>query len=203
MRVNSKAFFLIMSLVIVFMIIGCDSEEQAHNGQTNGDAGTDDIADDAAVDVDDDYVVQVAFFDCDMMTPCPISYHGGIYEEMGVNAEITMTDQVGVLMAAGQLDVGYMGSNAMNNALNQGTPVKMVAFNHLGGSYYVVGSNELETPEDLIGKKINMGPDSHDINPEWRIMAHGMISIGFIGALLDYCFRVLEQKKFAWQKKTR
>ncbi|SFH99870.1 NitT/TauT family transport system substrate-binding protein [Tindallia magadiensis] len=117
-------------------------------------------------------VIEIGYFNCDMMVACPVAYHAGIYEKYGLNVNLTMTSDIGVLMAAGQMDVGYMGSNAVNNALNQGTPIKMTAFNHLGGSYYLVGSNEIETVQDIVGKRVNMGPDIHDVNPEWRIIAH-------------------------------
>lgn len=159
-----KVTILLMLLFIASMIVGCGNNSVDNNQQTAGNGEEQEVV--------DDYVVQAAFFNCDMMTPCPISYYGGLYEKHGVNAEITMTSQVGVMMAAGQIDVGYMGTNAVNNALLQGTPMKMVALNHLGGSYYVVGSNELKEPKDLVGKRISMDEDEHDTNPEWRIMAH-------------------------------
>ena len=158
MFIKKKMICFFLLAIFLVLISGCGGNEKVKSG-----------ADDPVID---DHVIQVGFFNCDMMVACPVAYYGGIYEKYGLNVEITMTNQIGVMMAAGQMDVGYMGTNAINSALNQGTPAKMVAFNHLGGSFYVVGSNEINSPQDLLGKRFCMDADEHDVNPEWRIMAH-------------------------------
>ena len=142
MFIKKKMICFFLLVIFLVLISGCGGNEKVKSG-----------ADDPVID---DHVIQVGFFNCDMMVACPVAYYGGIYEKYGLNVEITMTNQIGVMMAAGQMDVGYMGTNAINSALNQGTPAKMVAFNHLGGSYYVVGSNEINSPQDLPGKRICM-----------------------------------------------
>ena len=52
-------------------------------------------------------------------------------------------------MASGEMDVGYQGINGAIRSVNNGAPLFMAAANHLGGSYYLVVSNDIEKPEDL------------------------------------------------------
>ena len=52
-------------------------------------------------------------------------------------------------------------------AVPKGTPLFIAAQNHTGGSEYLVVSNDIKKPEDLIGKKISLGSDPETENLNW------------------------------------
>ena len=104
-------------------------------------------------------VVQIGYFDCDHMVPGPIGEMTGIYEMLGVKVVVTKTGQVNQAMAAGQMDFGYMGINGAGTvrAIRDGSPLKVVSGNHTGGSNYLVVSNEINAPEELLGLRMAIG----------------------------------------------
>ena len=54
------------------------------------------------------------------------------------------------------MDVGYTGIEGAIRAVNQGAPFSMAAANHMGGSRYLVVSNDITEPSQLVGKTISM-----------------------------------------------
>ena len=64
------------------------------------------------------------------------------------------------------MDVGYTGIEGAIRAVNQGAPFSMAAANHMGGSRYLVVSNDITEPSQLVGKTISMTAEP-EINPEW------------------------------------
>ena len=53
----------------------------------------------------------------------------------------------------------YQGINGAIRSVNNGAPLFMAAANHLGGSYYLVVSNDIEKPEDLVGGTLAIGSE--------------------------------------------
>jgi NitT/TauT family transport system substrate-binding protein len=102
------------------------------------------------------------------MVTCPIARDAGILEKNGVTANITGTGKVPEAMSAGQMDAGYVGATTVARAYGKGAPIRVVATNHRGGSFYLVLSNAIKSPDDLIGKSISLGSTPQ---PNWVAIA--------------------------------
>ena len=116
---------------------------------------------------EEDYVVRLGYYDCDHMTAAPIAKEAGIFTDLGLKVEVTGNGKVPEAMAAGQMDVGYIGFVGMVKAIVKGSPMAAVAHNHKGGSMYMVGRPEIEKPEDLLGKKVGLGAKPEKNNGWW------------------------------------
>ncbi len=66
------------------------------------------------------------------------------------------------------MDVGYLGIDSAIDASKNGAPLYMAAANHLGGSRYLVVSNDITDPEQLKGQKLAIGGESVKYRPEWH-----------------------------------
>lgn len=118
-------------------------------------------------DEEKDFVIQLGYRDCDHMVPSIIGEKAGIYEALGLNVVVTKTGKIMEAMSSGEMHVGYQGIEGAINSVNLGAPLFMAAANHLGGSRYLVVSNDIKEPEDLIGKTLAIG-SSAESRPEWR-----------------------------------
>lgn len=125
---------------------------------------------------DKDYVVEMGYFNCDHMVSSIIGDKAGIYEAMGLNVNVTKSAETLKALTSGAMDVGYTGIEGAILAVNKGAPFFMAAANHLGGSMYLVVSNEINSAEDLIGKTIAMTP-TPDIDPTYLTWQE---EIGFV-----------------------
>ena len=105
-------------------------------------------------DADKDYVIELGYNNCDHMVASLIGQGSGIFDALDLNVNVTKTGQIMEAMASGEMDVGYQGINGAIRSVNNGAPLFMAAANHLGGSYYLVVSNDIQSPEDLVGKKL-------------------------------------------------
>ncbi|PKM78273.1 MAG: periplasmic-binding protein-like II family lipoprotein [Firmicutes bacterium HGW-Firmicutes-15] len=121
--------------------------------------------------VKDDYVVKLGYYNCDHMTAACIAKDAGMFEKLGVTVEVTGNGEVPKAMAAGSMDVGYVGITGLRLAYGKGGPVFVAANNHLGGSSYLVASNSIKEAKDLIGKKLAIGSKAHETSPGWVSMA--------------------------------
>ena len=108
----------------------------------------------------DDYEINLGYYNCDHMVPACIGEATGIFEDMGLNVKITGNGKVPEAMAAGQMDAGYIGNRGMIDANAKGAPIIIGANNHIGGSMYLVVSDNIKKPEDLYGKKVAIGTPS-------------------------------------------
>jgi len=113
---------------------------------------------------DKDYVIKLGYYNCDHMTAAPVGKDAGIYEELGLKVEVVGNAKVPEAMAAGQMDVGYIGFERTVRAYLKGCPIFIAAMNHLGGSYYLVLRNDLyelyrKDPKALLGKKLALGTE--------------------------------------------
>lgn len=121
---------------------------------------------------DKDYVVKVGYYNCDHMTAAPVAKDAGIFDELGLKVEVIGNAKVPEAMAAGQMDLGYIGFERTVRAYLKGCPIFISAMNHLGGSYYLVLRNDIyelyqKDPKALLGKKLALGTDPDKNSPEW------------------------------------
>lgn len=115
----------------------------------------------------DDYRIRLGYYNCDHMTAAPIAKEAGIFDRLGLNVEVTGNGNVPQAMAAGKMDVGYIGFTGMVKAIMKGSPMVSVAHNHAGGSMYIVTQPEIKKPEQLIGKKLGIGTAPEMNNEMW------------------------------------
>jgi NitT/TauT family transport system substrate-binding protein len=113
------------------------------------------------------YVIKMGYYNCDHMTAAPVAKDAGIFDELGLNVEVIGNAKVPEAMAAGRMDVGYIGFERTVRAYLKGCPIFISAMNHLGGSYYLVVRNDITDPRQLIGKKLALGTDPEKNSPEW------------------------------------
>jgi len=121
---------------------------------------------------DRDYVVKLGYYNCDHMTAAPVAKDAGIFDELGLKVEVLGNAKVPEAMAAGQMDLGYIGFERTVRAYLKGCPIFISAMNHLGGSYYLVLRNDIyelyqKDPRALLGKKLALGTDPDKNSPEW------------------------------------
>ncbi|MGL5440155.1 MAG: ABC transporter substrate-binding subunit SaoX [Filifactoraceae bacterium] len=110
-------------------------------------------------EVKDDYAITVGYYNCDHMTAGPVAEGAGIYKELGLNVTTVGNGKVPQAMAAGQMDAGYIGTRGLVTSIPKGSPIVIAANNHLGGSEYLVVSNEIKDVKDLVGKKLAVNMD--------------------------------------------
>ncbi len=141
-------------------------------GTAKTDTGTD-----AAKPVVDDYTVKLGYYNCDHMLASVVARDAGIFDDLGLKVELTGNGSVPEAMAAGKMDVGYIGTEGLIKAREKGSPIFVAASNHTGGSYYLVASNEIKTKEDLKGKELGLSPDIEKTDAYWvRIATNTGIS---------------------------
>jgi NitT/TauT family transport system substrate-binding protein len=125
---------------------------------------------------DKDYVIKLGYYNCDHMTAAPVGKDAGIFEELGLKVEVVGNAKVPEAMAAGQMDVGYIGFERVVRAYLKGCPIFISAMNHLGGSYYLVLRNDVyelyrKDPKALLGKKLSLGTEPEKNQAEWVTFA--------------------------------
>lgn len=116
---------------------------------------------------DKNYTVEMGYYNCDHMVGSIIGEKAGIYEAMGLTVNVTKSSETLKALTSGAMDVGYTGLEGAILAVNKGAPFSMAAANHLGGSRYLVVSNDIKKPEDLVGKTIGSVTPTPDIDPEF------------------------------------
>ena len=124
-------------------------------------------------EADKDYVVELGYRNCDHMVAALVGEGSGIFDALGLTVNITKTGQIMEAMASGEMDVGYQGIQGAILSVNNGAPLFMAAANHLGGSEYLVVSNDIQKPEDLIGKKLAIGNEPWK-SPQWSNWAEDL-----------------------------
>jgi NitT/TauT family transport system substrate-binding protein len=122
-------------------------------------------------EADRKYVIKVGYYNCDHMTAAPVADATGIYKDLGLNVLITGNGKVPEAMAAAQMDVGYVSNTGSMRAFVKGAPILIAANNHLGGSYYLVVGNHIESSADIIGKKMALGAEPEHRSLSWVHMA--------------------------------
>ena len=120
---------------------------------------------------DKDFVVEMGYNNCDHMVAALVGQGAGIYDALGLKVNITKTGKIAEAMSSGEMDVGYLGIDSAIDASKNGAPLYMAAANHLGGSRYLVVSNDITDPEQLKGQKLAIGGESVKYRPEWHTWA--------------------------------
>ncbi len=138
---------LAVSIFLLIVLAGCGGgTKQTSQSTTPG-----------IPEKDKDYVVNLGYYNCDHMTAACIAKDAGIFDELGLKVNVTGNGKVPEAMAAGQMDVGYIGTEGLIRAYQKGSPIFVSANNHLGGSFYLVASNEIKDAKGLLGKKVALG----------------------------------------------
>lgn len=94
------------------------------------------------------------------MIAAPVGEAEGIYKKHNLNVKLTGNGKVPEAMAAGKMDAGYIGARGLVGANAKGSPIVYAANNHTGGSMYLVASNDIKDPKEIIGQKVAIGSPS-------------------------------------------
>ncbi|MCF0151113.1 MAG: ABC transporter substrate-binding protein [Firmicutes bacterium] len=116
---------------------------------------------------DKNYTVNLGYYNCDHMAAASVGEYTGIFKGLGMNVSVTGNGNVPEAMSAGQMDMAYCGWTTTLGAVQKNVPLFIAAENHTGGSEYLVVSNEIKTPEDLLGKRISLGTDPEEKSLNW------------------------------------
>lgn len=113
------------------------------------------------------YTVEMGYFNCDHMCASIIGEKSGIYEALGLKVNVTKSAETVNALISGAMDVGYIFFS--KNLMADDSPVFQAAANHLGGSRYLVVSNDIDVDDPLAveGKTISMEAEPQ-FNSEWR-----------------------------------
>ncbi|MHC1727046.1 MAG: ABC transporter substrate-binding subunit SaoX [Syntrophobacteraceae bacterium] len=161
---RARDFFILLMLIVVSTIFSVSGfatpDATAQSGKT-GDEG---------------YIVKLGYYNCDHMTAAPVAKEAGIFDQLGLKVEVIGNAKVPEAMAAGQMDVGYIGFERVVRAYIKGCPIFISAMNHLGGSYYLVLRNDIyeqykKDPKSLLKRKLALGTDPEKNSPEWVTFA--------------------------------
>ncbi|WP_426710713.1 ABC transporter substrate-binding subunit SaoX [Cetobacterium sp. SF1] len=114
--------------------------------------------------------INLGYYNCDHMTAAPVAQYTGIFDQLGLDVNVSGNGNVPQAMIAGRMDAGYVGINNVFRSVHKGVPLVIGANNHKGGSYYLVVRNDIKDPKDLIGKKLAIGTHPED-NTGWTQMA--------------------------------
>lgn len=172
--------FLLVLLIILQLLTACGSNTSSTQAPKEKNEKYEELV---SVDYDEiidslpglteeekERVVELGFRDCDHMVAACIGEAAGIYENLGIKVNVTKTGKVYEAMAAGKMDCAYMGFSSLVNSVYKGAPICIAAGNHTGGSWYLVASNDIESPEDLIGTKMAIGSNAEK-SPSWHEVA--------------------------------
>lgn len=174
MNLNRKLIGLwVICLAVMLFLAACGGDEPAVTPEGSGGGLSDVEKLVADYDLeplsaeDQKYVINMGYYDCDHMTAACIGQDTGIFKALGLTVNLTGNGNVPEAMSAGKMDVAYAGWLTTLSAAPQGTPLFIAAQNHTGGSEYLVVSNEIKSPEELLGKKISLGADPETKNLNW------------------------------------
>ena len=142
---------------------------------SNGPRSIEEIVDELLADYDlpelseedKKYTVNLGYYNCDHMAAASVGEYTGIFEKLGMKVKVTGNGNVPEAMSAGQMDMAYCGWTTTLSAVQNNVPLFIAAENHTGGAEYLVVANDIEKPEDLIGKRIAMGTDPDTKNLNW------------------------------------
>jgi NitT/TauT family transport system substrate-binding protein len=141
-------------------------------------------------DEEKNYVVEMGYFNCDHMCASIIGEKSGIYEALGLNVNVTKSAETVNALISGAMDVGYIFFS--KNLMADDSPVYQAAANHLGGSRYLVVSNDIDVKDyaSIQGKTIAMTAEP-EVNAEWRKWSE---EYGFSFNAADYDIVTMGQK---------
>ena len=158
------ACFTTALAIAASLLAGCGGQKAGQDALTAGQdhriagvIGNRDIA--PLSEASQKHIVNLGYYNCDHMTAAPIALDSGIFDALGLNVNVTGNGRVPEAMSAGHMDMGYVNYRVTLSARQAGTPLFVAAENHSGGAEYLVVSNKIKDPKDLIGKKIAIDSD--------------------------------------------
>lgn len=181
-----KLIALLLVVAMVFTLAAChDSSQKTNIKKTDYDpvAAAAPYVDNLMEMTEDDksYVIEMGYNDCDHMVTAIIGQETGIYNALGLTVNVTKSSKTKDGLVSGEMDVGYASLTGMIKAGASGAPVIIPAGSHLGGSKYLVVRPDIETPQDMLGKKLVVGATDMT-QPNWRSFCN-QVGIPFI---VDY-----------------
>lgn len=123
-------------------------------------------------DKDKDYEIKLGYYNCDHMTAAVVAKDAGIFDKYDLKVKLTGNGQVPEAMAAGKMDVGYIGHEGLVRAREKGSPIFIAAGNHEGGSFYLIASNKIKDAKDLVGKTVALGADIEKTDSYWHRLCY-------------------------------
>lgn len=156
-----KTMALMLAGVLAAAVLGgcAATEKETPSEEPPATESTESTELPAIPEADKDYVVKIGYYNCDHMTAAPIAQAAGLYEKYGLKTEVTGNGNVPQAMTAGQMDAGYIGVEGLMRAIVKGAPILIAADNHLGGSYYLVASKDVNDVKELVGQKVAFGTE--------------------------------------------
>ncbi len=184
MKKVAKFLSLILSLMMVMSLAACGGGGSSSSGKNSAEAKTpysdgpqdiDEIINEMVdkydlpklSEEDKNYTINLGYYNCDHMAAAAVGQYTGIYKALGMKVKVTGNGNVPEAMSAGKMDVGYVGYGTTLSAVKNNVPLFYAADNHIGGSYYLVVSNKIKDPKDLVGKKIGLGEDPQINELDW------------------------------------
>lgn len=149
--------FFALSVIMLIILAGCGSGAKSTTQNTGS----------MIPEKDKDYVINLGYYNCDHMTAAAVAKDAGIFDQLGLKVNVTGNGKVPEAMAAAQMDVGYIGNSGLMRAFLKGSPIMVVASNHIAGSRYLIVSNDIKDPKDLIGKKLAIGTEPEKNDADW------------------------------------
>ena len=165
-----KKTMIIFSVFIMMFAVSCGSgnnSKEAVQIPEDVQAIVDDYNLEELSDDDKKYKINLGYYDCDHMTAACIGEDSGIYKALGLNVTVTGNGNVPEAMSAGQMDMAYAGFTTTLNAVKNKVPLFIAAENHTGGAEYFVVAKNIDSPEDLLNKKICVGANPETENLNW------------------------------------
>lgn len=190
MKDLKKVLSLVIAVMMIIALTACGGGDSSSEGGDSGEAAVNELAvtpysdgpqeiNEIVADLvaqydlpelsdeDKNYTVNLGYYNCDHMAAAAIGDYTGIYEALGMKVNVTGNGNVPEAMAAGQMDMGYVGWTTTLNAVQTNVPLFYAAENHVGGSEYLVVTEDINSPEDLIGKRLAIGTDPETTNMNW------------------------------------
>jgi len=161
MRKKAMICIMLGICLLAGILAGCGAKEAGSDTAKSGK-------------VEDKYEIKLGYYNCDHMTAACIAKDAGIFNELGLKVNVTGNGEVPKAMAAGQMDCGYVGVTGLRLAYGKGAPVFVAANNHLGGSWYLVASNEIKDAKELVGKRVALDTNAHETSLGWVNMAKSL-----------------------------
>lgn len=173
-RLKRMMALICSATLAIGVLAGCSEKKGEENsGEKAKSDITQSIKDMNLPKLEDDYTVNLGYYNCDHMTAACIGKDAGIFEACGIKVNVTGNGKVPQAMSAGQMDAGYIGFQNIAKGFLVGTPITIAANNHTGGSYYLVVSNDITEGKQLVGQTLGIGPEPEK-GSSWRIMAESL-----------------------------
>lgn len=118
-------------------------------------------------DADLGFQIEMGYNDCDHMCAGLMGAATGLYEALGLNVNVTKSGQTGTLLSSGDMQVGYFGLGGAILNFNKGVRLIMPAGSHLGGAMYAVVAPDVESLDEVVGGRLDLGASSTN-SSFWR-----------------------------------